>query len=192
MFELGDREIALIGVTIALLSFGGGVWRIWRDRPRLLFFVSSIRFRNEDDKQDSTFVKITIANVGFRPSIIKHALFLGDQAAFHVGIHDEPGIFNGIRNQKFPIIINPGDSVEFHPVIADILKKNQDEIECRRYKYMLLIDGFDHKFVLRMEDILAELKMLKSHQPLKGWWRKLVFYVSCKIYFFRHRKLISS
>ena len=191
MFELSDREIALISVAIALLSFAGGVWRIWRDRPRLLFFVSSVQFRDQGDRQISNFLKITISNVGFRPSIIKKALFIGDRAAFHVGMHDEPGILYGIRNQKFPVIINPGQSVEFHPVIVDALSRNRAEIECKRYKYLLLIDGFNHKFALRMEDIL-ELGVLKVRRPLKGWWRKMKFYTSCKVYFFKHRKLIWS
>jgi hypothetical protein len=162
--------LSVVATTLALLSFCGGVWRLWRDRPRLNFYVAKARIRNRPDGQEFLLVQVKACNLGFRPIILTRCVFLGAKSLYSMGIHDEPAAAYGVDDQKFPSILEPGETLTFHPISVDALEKNQTDPKDPKifhdpYKYMILKDSFGRNHYARVEEILWNLHLLKSRVP---------------------------
>jgi hypothetical protein len=88
---------------------------------------------------------------------------VGDQVLHSVGIHDEPASTYGQEDQKFPALIQPGETLSFNPILFEALKRVQDDDrEYFRYKYMVLEDSFGKKDFTDIDEILFSLNIIKE------------------------------
>ena len=113
--------LSIVATTLAVLSFGVTLWRLWRDRPRLIFYVTKVNFHNRPDGKTFKMLQVKTCNIGFRPIILKKFIALGKSSSYQMGIHDEPAAAYGIEDQIFPTILNPGETLTFHPISISAL-----------------------------------------------------------------------
>lgn len=116
--------LSIIAVTLAVASFCGTLWRIWRDRPRLIFYVTKTAIHNVPDNRTFTMLQIKACNIGFRPIILTSFVGLGNKSSFSMGIHDEPAALYGVEDQRFPSILEPGKTLTIHPMSIEAFEKN--------------------------------------------------------------------
>lgn len=184
---VGDvKEVALIlstvATTIAIISFCGTTWRLWRDRPRLRIYCSQVIFKNLPDKREHKMLQIKVCNIGFRPIILTECLFVGEKSSFHMGIHDEPAAAYGISDQKFPSIIGPGKTIDFHPIGIDAIKNNMTDPHDSKtffdpYLFVFLVDSFGRFHHINMDDVKWSLHLnLSGRRARKTRWGKLTEY----------------
>ena len=104
---MGDIDIPLsiIATVLALLSFCGEAWRIWRDRPRLTFYVMPVTFTNVPKFGQLKMMRLMICNVGYRPIILTKFMAFGETSSFTMGIDDEPAAIFGEENERFPTLL---------------------------------------------------------------------------------------
>jgi len=170
--------LSIIATALAIASFCGALWRIWRDRPRLNLYVGKVTIHNQPDNKKFTMLQIKASNIGFRPIILTRCAALGDKNAFIMGNYDEPAAAYGIRDQCFPSILEPGKTLTIHPITIEALERNtidpkDPKVFFGPYKYFVLIDSFDRFYHMRMEDIRWHLQMDKKRVPMK-WWQRIV------------------
>jgi hypothetical protein len=183
--------LSIIATTLAVASFAGGAWRIWRDRPRLLFFVRPVTFTNVPHFGEMTMAQIMICNVGYRPILLTSFVGLGETSAYHMGIDDEPAAALGKQNQVFPSLVQPGETLKIHPIGVDALRRNwtdphDPKVHYDPFRYFVLVDSFRRLHTMDAEDVLFDLGILKSRKRAHGWqkvrpqWRKWRFLRSAK------------
>jgi hypothetical protein len=163
--------LSLIATTLSVASFGGGVWRIWRDRPRLQFFVTTMTFTNVPKFGDMKMVQVMICNVGYRPVILTGFAAIASRSAFQMGIDDEPAAVLGKQDQRFPTLLEPGKTLKIHPIAFESLKRNvepQDGLHHDPFLYFVTKDSFGRLYPIRVQDVLWHLDMIKSWKPLRG------------------------
>lgn len=176
--EFNDLSIliSIVAATLAVLSFMGTVWRLWRDRPRLFIYLGKMNILNRRDNAKFQMLEVRVSNVGFRPTILTRCVFVGDSSAYHPGIDDEPAAMYGVRDQKFPAIINPGETVIFHPIGIDAIERNMTDPKNPKhhfdpYNYMCLVDSFGKLYHVEMDQLRWQIGLLKSWSNPKFWSR---------------------
>ena len=165
--------LSIVATTLAVASFGGALWRYWRDRPRLRFYVTSLTFTDVPHFGTMNMVQFLACNVGYRPLILTRCMAFGENSAFQMGIDDEPSAAIGRQDQKFPVLLDPGRSHKFHPIGVDSLVRNQADpndpkVHFSPFKYFVLEDSFGRYHPIDVEDILRELHLPTSHPKVKG------------------------
>ncbi|HEX7740886.1 MAG TPA: hypothetical protein VF489_12835 [Sphingobium sp.] len=173
--------LSIVATTLSTASFANGAWRIWRDRPRLHFFIAPVTFTGLPEGRDMTMAQILICNVGYRPVILTRFAAFGESSAFQMGIHDEPGAAFGLQEQRFPKLLQPGETLKIHPIGIEALRRN---IEPKAspdhyhdpFRYFVLIDSFGKFYPMRVEEVLWHLRMTQTHSSLRGLnqWREAV------------------
>lgn len=184
--------LSIIATSIAVASFCGALWRVWRDRPRLIFYVDRVNFHNRPDNRKFSMVRIRACNVGFRPIILTRFVALGNKSAFSMGVNDEPAAMYGIEDQKFPSTLEPGEMLTFHPMTVDALEKNAIDPKDPKmffdpYRYFVLIDSFGRYHHMNVKDIRWNLRMDKERRPL-DFPRKFLESIQRKIFFARAKQ----
>jgi hypothetical protein len=170
--------LSVVATTLAVASFGAGAWRIWRDRPRLIFFVRPITFTNVPHFGEMKMAQIMICNVGYRPLILTRFMALGKTSTFQMGIDDEPAAALGKEDQKFPCLIQPGETLRIHPIGIEALRRNitdpQDpKVHFDPYRYFAIVDSFDRFHLMEAQNVLFDLRLTKHQRRTRGW-RKLM------------------
>ncbi|MBI2585902.1 MAG: hypothetical protein HYW28_08535 [Rhodospirillales bacterium] len=184
--------LSVIATTLAVASFCGAAWRIWRDRPRLYLYVAKTTFKNLPGGNEVTMLQIKVCNIGFRPIILTRCAALGTKSAYVMGIHDNPATVYGIQDQRFPSILKPGDTLTFHPMSIDSLERNATDPKDPKvffdpYRYIVIEDSFGRFHHMRMEDIRWNLHMDKQWSPMK-WRQKIAEYFQRRILFHRAKR----
>lgn len=165
--------LSSIATTLAVASFCGAIWRIWRDRPRLIFYVSTITFTNLPKGGPMKMMRIIICNIGYRPIVLKGFAALGETSLFSMGINDEPAATYGHEDQRFPTLLSPGETLKIHPIMFDELKRNQTNPEDEKthydpWKYFVLVDSFGRLHPIDVAEALFELRISESFRHRKG------------------------
>ena len=173
-----DIPLAIISTVLALLSFCGEAWRLWRDRPRLSFYVHRITFTNLPKVGEMEFVRLTICNIGYRPIILTKFMAFGENSLFSMGIDDEPFAAFGKEKQMFPSIVEPGQSIKIHPTTPDIIERNAKKPQDEKtyydpWRYLALVDSFGRLHPLDIEDVKWHLQ-LSSKRIRPRRWRKVL------------------
>ncbi|HKY80866.1 MAG TPA: hypothetical protein VJM09_05270 [Sphingobium sp.] len=188
--------LSIVATTLSTASFANGAWRIWRDRPRLQFFVTPVTFTGLPDGRDMTMVQILICNVGYRPVILTRFAGLGRSSAFQMGIHDEPGAAFGRQDQRFPKMLRPGETLKVHPIGIEALRRNIEPPSSPQqhhdpFRYFVLIDSFGKFYPMRVEDILWHLRLSQTRSRLRGL-RKGREAILCWLFLKHARKRLST
>jgi len=160
--------LSIIATTLAVLSFLGAIWRLWRDRPRLNFYVHKAHVRDMKNLI-SEMMEVRVCNIGFRPIILTKCIFFGEKSAFHMGIDDEPDAAYGVANQRFPSILNPGTTHIFHPISIGSLERNCTDPKDKKiffdpYLYMVIVDSFGRFHHVSMNEIRHSLGIAKVYR----------------------------
>ena len=184
--------LSIIATTIAVLSFGGTAWRIWRDRPRLAFYVSSVIFHNKSDDKKFHMIKVLACNIGYRPILLKKFAAVGEKSCFHMGIHDEPAAMYGHQDQKFPVLLKPGESLDIHPMPIEALKRNQTDPKDPKksyhpYKYFVFINSFGGVHSMDVDDVMGHLH-LGNRMSKSTTISKFNNYLKRKLFFIRVKR----
>ena len=194
---LGDLDIPLsiIPTILALLSFCGEAWRIWRDRPRLSFYVFPVNFVDVPKVGDLHYARILVCNIGYRPIILTQFAAFGATSSFSMGIHDEPALIAGKPERKFPALIDPGQSLELHPLSIAAIKRNAEKPEADNvhhdpWRYFVLIDSFGRFHPIDMDDVHWNLR-LSNRRIRTKWWQKPTLWVSKRWCLRKARKRLS-
>ncbi len=192
MIENISITLSIIAATLAVASFCGCLWRIWRDRPRLNFYVNKTNIHNVRDNRIFTMLQIKACNIGFRPIILTKCVALGNKSSFSMGIHDEPAAVYGVEDQRFPSILEPGKTLTIHPISIEAFEKNSIDPKDPKvffdpYKYFVIIDSFGRFHHMKVKDIRWHLGMEKKRVPLK-WWQKVLEFYQRKSLFYRAKR----
>ena len=159
-----DTWLSIAATALATLAFCREIWRTWRDRPRLNFYVSRVRFKNAPHFGEITQIRILICNIGYRPLVLVRFRALGETSAFTMGIHDEPAAAVGIDDRRFPVKIDPGACVAIHPLAVKALERNQANPEDPKIHYdpwrlFVVEDSFGRCHAMEIEDVKRELRL---------------------------------
>ena len=122
-----ELVLSIVATTLAVASCCGQLWRMWRDRPRLVFFVTPITFTNVPHFGEMKMLQVMICNVGYRAIIVTGFVGVGNTSSFHMGIDDEPAAVLGKQDQRFPSLVEPGKTLKIHPIGIEALKRNQTD-----------------------------------------------------------------
>jgi len=165
--------LSIIATTLAVASFCGAIWRIWRDRPRLLFYIKPITFTNLPKGEPMKMMRLMICNVGYRPIVLKGFAALGETSLLSMGIDDEPAATYGHEDQCFPTLLSPGEASKIHPVMIGSLERNQVKPNDAKthydpWKYFVLVDSFGRLHPIDVAEALFELGISKSFRRSKG------------------------
>jgi len=162
-----DVPLSIIATTLALASFCGGAWRLWRDRPRLTFYVKPITFTNVPKFGELKMVRVMICNVGYRPIMLTKFMAMGDKSSY-MGIDDEPAAIFGKEDQRFPTILQPGEALKIHPMTIESLERNSTKPDDAKthfdpYKYFALVDSFGRFHPLDADEVRWQLRLTTTH-----------------------------
>lgn len=181
-----DIWLSVIATVLALLAFSREIWRTWRDRPRLTFYVDRVTFRDVPHFGDMMRIRILICNVGYRPLILVRFRALGETSAYSMGIHDEPAAALGAEDRRFPVKIEPGECVTIHPLGVEALERNQtdpndEKVHFDPWRLFVLEDSFGRFHPMEIEDVKRELRIgerwthYRGLRRLKRWWSRQRF-----------------
>lgn len=173
-----ELVLSIVATALAVAAFCAGAWRIWRDRPRLIFYVRPITFTNVPHFGEMTMAQIMICNVGYRPIILTRFVALGETSTYQMGIDDEPAAALGKQDQRFPNCVQPGETLRIHPIGVEALKRNlidpgDPKIHYDPYRYFVVVDSFGRLHTIDVEDALFELRLSDKRRRPRGW-RKLL------------------
>ena len=174
-----ELVLSLIATTLAVASFCGQLWRIWRDRPRLAFFVRPITFKNVPHFNEMKMLQVMICNVGYRPIVLTEFVAVGEKSTFHMGIDDEPAGALGVQDQRFPTLLEPGETLKIHPIGIKALERNQTDPEDPKvhydpFRYFVILDSFGRMHAMDVQDVLGEVGLLKVPQRRFGRSTRIV------------------
>lgn len=183
--------LSTVATTLAIASFCGTTWRIWRDRPRIVFYVTKANIQDRSGNEISKMIQMKICNIGFRPIIVIKFLALGKNSSYHMGIHDEPAAAYGIEDQRFPSEIKPGGTLTFHPMPIGALENNLTDPKDPKvffdpYKYFVVVDNFGKFHYIEMNEIKWSLGMgnipgqIKGIQKITNFCRNYLFFYRAK------------
>lgn len=166
--------LSIIATTLAVAAFGGQAWRIWRDRPRLIFFARPMTFKNIPHFGEMKMLQVLICNVGYRPIILTRFAAVGKTSSFQMGIDDEPAAALGVQDQRFPTLLEPGKTLKINPIGIEELKRNQTDpqdptVHYDPFRYFVIVDSFDRMHPMDVEDVLGELGLLDRRRSYSGW-----------------------
>jgi hypothetical protein len=189
-----ELTLSLVATTLATASLCGQAWRIWRDRPRLIFFVKPITFTNVPRVGEMKMLQVMICNIGYRPIVLTKFAAVGNSSSFQMGIDDEPAALLGRQDQRFPTLLEPGKTLKIHPIGIEALKRNQTDpkdplVHYDPYRHFLVIDSFGRLYPIDIEDVLSSVGLLKEPRPKRGW-AKAVDQVQKQAFLRRARKWI--
>lgn len=186
-----EIPLSIIATTIALLAFCGEIWRLWRDRPRLIFYVMPVTFTNVPTFGEMKMVRVLICNVGYRPIVLTRFAAFGERSSFSMGIDDEPAATFGKEDRKFPAIIGPGETLKIHPIGIEALERNatkpkEETTFYDPFKYFALNDSFGRWHAIEIEDVRSHLGLSKTiihpsrWQKIMRWFYKKLFFARAK------------
>lgn len=187
-----DSTLSIVATVLATLSFMGGIWRFWRDRPRLNHYVQVVTFKNVPHFGDIDQIRFMICNIGFRPIVLVRFRAFGVNGAFSMGIDDEPLAALGIEDRRFPIKIDPGECTKIHPISLAALERNQTDpnnemVQYDPWRVFAVEDGFGHFHPIEVEDVKRELRIGSGWIYFRGL-RKLKRSVATWLFLRRARK----
>lgn len=110
-----DVPLSVVAATLAVMSFGTEVWRLWRDRPRITFYVLPITFKNVPKLGEMTMLRVIVCNVGYRPIVLTRFVALGEKSIFSMGIDDGRRQHSGLKISAFRLFSNPEILSRFIP-----------------------------------------------------------------------------
>jgi hypothetical protein len=173
MFEI---SLSILAAILSVAAFSREIWRTWRDRPRLRYYISKVTLQNVPHFGEMTQIQILVCNTGYRPIILVGFRALGETSAFYMGIHDEPAAALGIDDRRFPVKIDPGVCVAIHPLEVKALERNQTDPQDKKvhfdpWKLFVLEDSFGRFHVIEIEDVKRELRMGGSWKRKRGMER---------------------
>jgi hypothetical protein len=165
--------LSIIATILALLSFSREIWRTWRDRPKLNFYINAVTFRDVPHFGEVRQIRILICNVGYRPIILVRFRAFGQSSAFAMGINDEPAAALGIEQQRFPAKIEPGECLKIHPLGMAALERNQTDPEDSKvhfdpWRVFVVEDSFGRLYPMEMEDVKRELHIGRTWKSYRG------------------------
>jgi len=115
-----------------------------------------------------------ICNIGYRPIVLTRLVAVGATSTYHMGIDDEPAAVLGKQDQRFPSLIEPGETLKIHPIGIEALRRNiTDPADPKVYhdpfRYFVLVDSFGRFHPMDAEDILFKLHILTRREVPRGW-----------------------
>ena len=166
--------LSIVATVLSCLAFGRELWRTWRDRPRLNFYVHAVTFTNVPHFGEMKQIRIVICNVGYRPIILVRFRALGGTSSFSMGIHDEPAAALGVDDRRFPAKIEPGECLNIHPLAVAALERNQTDpkdakVHFDPWRVFVLQDSFGRFHPIEVEDVLRELRIGNKWQTYRGF-----------------------
>jgi hypothetical protein len=155
------------------MSFGRELWRTWRDRPRLNFYVNAITFTNVPHFGEMRQIRVMICNVGYRPIILVRFRAFGNTSSFCMGVHDEPASALGIDDQRFPAKIEAGECLKIHPLGVAAFERNQidpndPKVHFDPWRCFVVEDSFGRFYPIEVEDVKRELHIGGQWQRYRG------------------------
>ncbi len=171
-----DIPLSVIATVLALLSFFGEVWRLWRDRPRLTFYVVPVTFTNVPKFGEMEMVRVMVCNIGYRPIVLTKFMAFGETSSYTMGIDDEPAAIFGKEDQRFPTLLEPGQTLKIHPTSRKIIERNATKPDSEKahydpWKYFALVDSFGRLHPIDVNDVKFQLQLSTRRKRLK-WWQK--------------------
>lgn len=171
-----DIPLSIIATILALLSFCGEAWRLWRDRPRLTFYFRPVTFTNVPKVGELKMVRVMVCNVGYRPIILTKFMAFGERSSYTMGIDDEPAAIVGREDQRFPTLLEPGQTLKIHPTSPEVIERNatkptDDKTYYDPWKYFALVDSFGRLYPIDVEEVKFHLQ-LGSKLVRSKWWQK--------------------
>lgn len=163
--------LSVIATVLASLSFGREIWRTWRDRPKLSFYINAITLLNVPHFGDVEQIRIMICNIGYRPIILVRFRAFSERGSFSMGINDEPAAALGIEDQRFPASIEPGQCLKIHPLALASLKQNQTDDGVTQFdpwRVFVVEDSFGHLYPMDIEDVKRALRIGTSWKSYRG------------------------
>lgn len=176
--------LSIIATVLSVASFSGTVWRTWRDRPRLLFYVTPMTFTNVPKVGELKMLRVMISNVGYRPIMLTRFMGFGEKSSFTMGIDDEPAAMFGQDDQKFPTLLAPGETLKIHPISIAAMEQNSTKPDNVKkfydpWKYFGVIDSFNRIHPIEVEMVRFHLRMLKKYVHPKWWQRPSRWIARC-------------
>ncbi len=158
---------------LSSLSFGRELWRTWRDRPRLSFYVNAVKFTNVPHFGEMRRIRVMICNVGYRPIILVRFRAFGETSSFGMGIHDEPAAALGVDDQRFPAKIEAGECLKIHPLGMEAFERNQTDpndpkVHFDPWRCFVVEDSFGRFYPIEVEDVKRELRIGTQWQTYRG------------------------
>lgn len=168
-----ELYLSVVATTLAVASFGASTWRLWRDRPRLQFYLSPITFTNVPHFGDMNMIQIMICNIGYRPVILTRFMAFGETSSFSMGIDDEPAAAIGRQDQRFPTLLEPGQTLKIHPIGLEALRRNLGPRESPRhhhdpFRFFVISDSFDNLFPIKVSEAAWHLSLVDKFSPDRG------------------------
>lgn len=191
-FDSFDVPLSLIATALALLSFCGEAWRLWRDRPRLTFYVTPITFTNMPKIGEMKMMRLMICNVGYRPIVLTKFMAFGEKSSFSMGIDDEPAAMFGQDDQRFPTLLEPGQTLKIHPTSPAIIERNSTKPDNAEtffdpWKYFAIIDSFGRLHTIEIEEVKLHLRLPSARTRVR-WWQQPWKYLAKRQFLRRARK----
>lgn len=117
-----------------------------------------------------------ICNIGYRPILLTRFTGLGQTSICQMGIDDEPAAALGRDYQKFPKLLQPGETLKIHPFSVETLRRNMTDpgdpkVYFDPYRYFVVVDSFGRFHAMDAEDVLFELRILKTRKRPRGWFK---------------------
>lgn len=188
-----DIPLSIVATVLALLSFCGEAWRLWRDRPRLTFFLMPVTFTNVPKFGEMKMVRIMVCNVGYRPIILTRFVAFAERGYFAMGIDDEPAAIFGKEDQRFPTLLEPGQTLKIHPTSPEIIERNttkpaDEKVHFDPWQYFALIDSFGRLHTIEIEEVKRHIGL--SSKPMRPkWWQRLWWWLKKARFLRRARKM---
>lgn len=174
--------ISIVAVSISVATFFiNSLWRTWRDRPRLSISCKKVEIVSESDDRRFPMVRIGISNIGYRSIILTGCAFIGEKGSYFPGAYDQPAVAYGIHDRKFPVSLDPGQTLDIHPISIGALERNWTDPDDTKalfnpYLYFVVIDSFKRYHSERVRDMRWALHMEKSRKPDSFWMKLKGFY----------------
>lgn len=188
--------LSIIATALSVASFSSTVWRTWRDRPRLLFYVTPVTLANVPKLGELRMARIKISNVGYRPILLTGFMGFGEKSCFAMGIDDEPAATFGKDDQRFPTLLAPGNTLTIHPITLAALERNvaKPENETHFYdpfKYFAAVDSFDRLHEIDADELRFRLRLTTQLVQPK-WWQRPKRWFSKKLFLKKSRRRLKS
>jgi len=182
--------LSVIATVLAVLSFCGAGWRLWRDRPRLRFTVATVIQHNTTDDKKFNSLQIGTCNLGFRPIILTGFKAVGRTGAYYMGDNDPTAMAYGVGVQVFPKMLNPGETLKIYPLAIEALQRNQTDPQNSKHhfnpwQFFVFEDSFGKTYPLPVQEVLHVLHLPNSWKRPKGWG-KLIAFFQRKWFFYKY------
>jgi hypothetical protein len=104
-----------------------------------------------------------------------------------MGCYDELAFYTGKKDQKFPMIVNPGQTISFHPLTVSAIEENAKNSSDYQWLYFALVDSFGKCYNTSIKDVKWHLGLDKIRAP-STYKHKFKFFFLYRKLFRKHKR----